>query len=141
MSIDLAHFTPVGALSGGLLIGAATGLYMLLDGRIAGISGMVGRLLDRHTTDRAVPIAFLTGLIAAPWLWRAFAPLPAVTIAASPLTLICAGVLVGFGTRYGSGCTSGHGVCGISRGSARSIAATVTFMSFGFLTVFLLRHI
>jgi len=141
VSLDLAHFTPVAAITGGLLIGAAAGLYMLLNGRIAGISGIVGRLLDRQTSDRAVPLAFLAGLVAAPWLWRLAAPLPAVTIAASPATLIVAGLLVGFGTRYGSGCTSGHGVCGISRGSVRSVAATMTFMSLGFLTVFLLRHI
>lgn len=141
MIVDPVHFTPVAGITGGLLIGAAVGLYMLLNGRIAGISGIVGRLLDRQTADRAVPLAVLAGLAAAPWLWRLAAPLPAVTIAASPPTLIVAGLLVGFGTRYGSGCTSGHGVCGISRGSARSIAATLTFMAFGFLTVLLLRHI
>ncbi|HEX7684012.1 MAG TPA: YeeE/YedE family protein [Trinickia sp.] len=141
MSVDLSHFTPGAAIAGGLAIGAASGLYMLLNGRIAGISGMIGRLVGSHTDDRASPLAFLAGLIAAPWLWRLVAPLPGTTIAASPLALVAAGLLVGFGTRYGSGCTSGHGVCGISRGSARSIAATLTFMSFGFLTVFLLRHV
>lgn len=140
MIVDMSHFTPSAAIAGGLLIGAASALYMLLNGRIAGISGMIGRLVDTHTADRASPLVFLLGLIAAPWLWRLGAQFPAAHIAASPSTLVIAGLLVGFGTRYGSGCTSGHGVCGISRGSARSIAATLTFMSFGFLTVFLMRH-
>jgi len=141
MIVDMSHFTPATAVAGGLLIGAASGLYMLLNGRIAGISGIIGRIVDRRTLECASPLAFLLGLIAAPWLGRLSAPLPAVTIEASPPMLIAAGLLVGFGTRYGSGCTSGHGVCGISRGSARSIVATLTFMSLGFLTVFLLRHL
>lgn len=140
MIVDMSHFTPAAAVAGGLLIGAASGLYMLLNGRIAGISGMIGRVLEQQTLERASALAFLLGLVAAPWLWRLAAPLPAAVIEASPPTLIAAGLLVGFGTRYGSGCTSGHGVCGISRGSARSIAATLTFLSLGFLTVFLLRH-
>lgn len=141
MSIDALQFTPVSAVAGGLMIGAAAALYLLLNGRIAGISGMLGRLLDRAATDRVPPLAFLVGVIAAPWLWRLFAPLPAVVIDASNPMLIAAGLLVGFGTRYGSGCTSGHGVCGISRGSARSFVATATFMAFGFLTVFVLKHL
>lgn len=141
MNIDTLQFTPMSAMAGGLMIGVAAALYMLLNGRIAGISGMLGRLIDPATADRASPLAFLVGLIAAPWLWRLFAPLPDVTISASNTLLIAAGLLVGFGTRYGSGCTSGHGVCGISRGSARSLVATVTFMAFGILTVFLLRHV
>lgn len=140
MIVDMSHFAPVAAVTGGLLIGAASGLYMLLNGRIAGISGMIGRLLERRTLERASALAFLLGLVAAPWLWRLAAPLPAATIEASPSMLVAAGLLVGFGTRHGSGCTSGHGVCGISRGSARSIAATLSFLSLGFLTVFLLRH-
>lgn len=140
MHVDTLHFTPVSAIAGGLMIGAAAGLYMLLNGRIAGISGMLGRLIGTAAAGKGPPLAFLLGLIAAPWLWRLFAPLPAVTISASTPVLIAAGLLVGFGTRYGSGCTSGHGVCGISRGSVRSFAATATFMSFGFLTVFLLRY-
>ena len=141
MTLDTSNFTPVSAVAGGLMIGLAAGLYMLLNGRIAGISGLLGRLLDRGTSDRASPLAFLVGMIAAPWVWRLFASLPPVTISASNVTLIAAGLLVGFGTRYGAGCTSGHGVCGISRGSVRSLAATATFMAFGFLTVFLLRHL
>ncbi|MGN6665570.1 MAG: YeeE/YedE family protein [Trinickia sp.] len=141
MNIDLLHFTPASAVAGGAMIGAATALYILLNGRIAGISGMLGRLLEPASTERAQPLAFVAGLIAAPWLWRLFGPLPAVDIGALNPTLIAAGLLVGFGTRYGSGCTSGHGVCGISRGSVRSFAATAIFMAFGFLTVFLLRHL
>jgi uncharacterized membrane protein YedE/YeeE len=140
MNIDTLQFTPASAVAGGLMIGSAAALYLLLNGRIAGISGMLGRLIDTATADRASPLAFLVGLIAAPWLWRVFAPLPDVVVAASNPTLIGAGLLVGFGTRYGSGCTSGHGVCGISRSSARSFAATATFMAFGFLTVFLFKH-
>jgi uncharacterized membrane protein YedE/YeeE len=141
MSIDTLHFTPGAALAGGLMIGAAAGLFVLLGGRIAGISGMLGRLIDTAPADRATPLMFLAGLAAAPWLWRLFAPMPEIVVAASNPMLIAAGLLVGFGTRYGSGCTSGHGVCGISRGSKRSFAATATFMSFGFLTVFVLRHL
>lgn len=141
MSIDTLHFTPASALAGGLMIGVAAALYMLLNGRIAGISGMLGRLIDRATVDHASPLAFIVGLAAAPWLWRALEPMPEITVAASNPTLIAAGLLVGFGTRYGSGCTSGHGVCGISRTSKRSFAATATFMSFGFLTVLILKHL
>ena len=141
MTLDTLHFTPSSALAGGIMIGLAAALYMLLNGRIAGISGMLGRLIDKASTDRASPLAFLVGLIAAPWLWRLVAPLPEVVVAASNPMLIAAGLLVGFGTRYGSGCTSGHGVCGISRGSGRSFAATATFMAFGFLTVFLPKHL
>lgn len=141
MTIDALHFTPGSAVAGGLLIGAAAALYMLLNGRIAGISGMLGRVIDTATADRASPLAFLVGLAAAPWAWRMLAPMPGIVVAASNPTLIAAGLLVGFGTRLGSGCTSGHGVCGISRTSTRSFAATATFMTFGFLTVFALKHL
>jgi hypothetical protein len=141
MTIDTLHFTPVSAAAGGLMIGAAAALYILLNGRIAGISGMLGRLIDTATADRASPLAFLVGLVAAPWVWRLLEPMPGIVVAASNPMLIAAGLLVGFGTRLGSGCTSGHGVCGISRTSKRSFAATVTFMTFGFLTVFALKHL
>ncbi|MGG1945369.1 YeeE/YedE family protein [Trinickia sp. NRRL B-1857] len=141
MNIDALHFTPASAVAGGLMIGAAAALYMLLNGRIAGISGMLGRLIDTATADRASPLAFLVGLGAAPWLWRMLQPMPDIVVAASNPTLIAAGLLVGFGTRLGSGCTSGHGVCGISRSSKRSFAATATFMTFGFLAVFALKHL
>ena len=142
MSLDLLHFTPFAALAGGLLIGLAAALLVLGNGRIAGISGILGGLLEAASSDdRAWRAAFVLGLAAAPWLFRLVAPLPAVTIAASPAVLVAAGLLVGIGTRYASGCTSGHGVCGISRGSRRSLAATAMFMALGFGVVFVTRHL
>ncbi|TKC87883.1 YeeE/YedE family protein [Trinickia terrae] len=141
MSIDLLHFAPLPALAGGLLIGVAAALLVLVNGRIAGISGIAGGLLDAASRDRAWRALFVLGLVAAPWAFRLVAPLPAVTIAASPAVLVVAGLLVGIGTRYASGCTSGHGVCGISRGSVRSLAATAAFMAVGFCVVFITRHL
>ena len=141
MSIDLAHFTPLPALTGGLLIGFAVALLVLGNGRIAGISGILGGLLDTASSDRAWRAAFVLGLFAAPWIFKLFTALPPVTIAASPPVLVVAGLLVGIGTRSASGCTSGHGVCGLSRGSVRSLAATATFMAVGFFTVFVTRHL
>ncbi len=141
MTIDFVHFAPWLALAGGVLIGISAALYLLGNGRIAGISGMLGRLIAPRAEGRAEPLAFIAGLLIAPWLMRFFATLPPVTVDASAYTVVAAGVLVGLGTRYASGCTSGHGVCGISRASPRSIAATATFMSFGFLTVFVVRHL
>ncbi|RDK02190.1 YeeE/YedE family protein [Paraburkholderia lacunae] len=141
MSLDVAHFAPLPALAGGLLIGLAAALLVLGNGRIAGISGILGGLLESASGDRAWRAAFVLGLFAAPWVFKLFAPLPAVTIASSPPVLVVAGLLVGIGTRYGSGCTSGHGVCGLSRGSVRSLAATATFMAVGFGTVFVARHL
>ncbi len=140
MSINFAAFTPGPALAGGLMIGAAAALLVLGNGRIAGISGIVGNLLAGKSSDAGWRIAFLAGLFAAPWLFRLFLSLPAIQIDASPATLVAAGLLVGLGTRYASGCTSGHGVCGISRGSARSLIATISFMAAGFVTVFAVRH-
>ncbi|TAM07948.1 MAG: YeeE/YedE family protein [Paraburkholderia sp.] len=140
-SLDLAHFTPVASLTGGLLIGAAAVLLVLGNGRVAGISGIVGGLLNAVRGERAWRAAFIAGLVAAPWLWRLAAPLPAPVIESTPVTLIAAGLLVGVGTRYGSGCTSGHGVCGLSRGSLRSLVATSSFMAAGFVTVFVVRHL
>nr|WP_274389440.1 YeeE/YedE family protein [Paraburkholderia tagetis] len=145
------------------MIGAAAALFVLGNGRVAGISGIVGGLLQgaraRHG-ERAWRLAFVAGLAAAPWLWRLVAAsatgvgsgvssrIAAVgagalspTIDASPATLIVAGLLVGVGTRYASGCTSGHGVCGIARGSLRSFVATGLFMAAGFVTVFAVRHL
>lgn len=139
--IDLAHFTPLASLAGGLLIGAAATLLVLGNGRIAGISGIVGGLFGAARGERLWRVAFLAGLFAAPWLWRLAAPLPAPVIAASPVTLVVAGLMVGLGTRYASGCTSGHGVCGLSRGSRRSLVATGCFMATGFITVFVVRHL
>jgi uncharacterized protein len=141
MSIDLAHFTPLPALAGGLLIGLAVTLLVLGNGRIAGISGILGGLLDTTSGDRGWRAAFVLGLFAAPWIFKLFTALPAVAIASSPPVLVVAGLLVGIGTRYASGCTSGHGVCGLSRGSIRSLAATATFMAMGFLSAFVTRHL
>ncbi len=141
MMIDWASFTPWTALAGGALIGLAASLFVLFNGRIAGISGILGGLLEWPAGDIAWRLAFLLGLIAAPLAWGLFAPLPAVRIEAGTATLVAAGLLVGLGTRYGAGCTSGHGVCGLSRLSPRSLVATASFMAAGFATVFLVRHL
>jgi uncharacterized membrane protein YedE/YeeE len=141
MTIDWTHFTPWPALAGGLLIGMAAAAFALLNGRIAGISGIVGGLLRPAPGDVAWRIAFVAGLVAAPLAYALFAPLPTVRIDAGAGTLAAAGLLVGLGTRYGAGCTSGHGVCGLARLSPRSLAATVAFMAAGFATVFALRHV
>ncbi|WP_321948526.1 YeeE/YedE family protein [Paraburkholderia sp. J10-1] len=141
MSLDLAHFTPYASFAGGLMIGAAAALFVLVNGRIAGISGLLGGLLPGSGAERGVNAAFVVGLVAAPLLWQLRAALPAIQIDASAFTLVVAGLLVGVGTRYGSGCTSGHGVCGIARGSRRSFVATGAFMAAGFATVFAVRHL
>ena len=142
MTIDWIHFTPISALTGGVLIGLSTSLLLLFNGRIAGISGIVGGLLQRHKAgDFAWRATFVLGLILAPTLYRAFAELPESRIDSGWATLVVAGLLVGFGSRLGSGCTSGHGVCGISRRSPRSIVATLTFMGTGFITVYAVRHL
>jgi uncharacterized membrane protein YedE/YeeE len=141
MSIDWNHFSPLTALSGGVLIGLAAAILALFNGRIAGISGIVAGLLRPRPGETAWRAAFIAGLVAAPWLFRIIAPLPEIYIAASWPTLIIAGLLVGIGTRYGSGCTSGHGICGLSRLSPRSLAATVSFMLAGFVSVFVMRHL
>ncbi|VVD81602.1 YeeE/YedE [Pandoraea cepalis] len=141
MTLDTLHFTPWTALAGGLLIGLAAVWLMLATGRIAGISGIAGGLLRPRAGDVGWRIAFVVGLMAAPWAYRAVAVVPAAQIDASAAMLVAAGVLVGFGTRLGSGCTSGHGVCGLSRLSWRSLVATLCFMAMGFLTVFVVRHV
>jgi hypothetical protein len=141
MTIDWIHFTPWPALAGGLLIGLAAAAFVLVNGRIAGISGILGGLFRPAPGDVAWRIAFVAGLVAAPFAYALFAPLPAVRIDAGAGTLAAAGLLVGVGTRYGSGCTSGHGVCGLARLSPRSLVATVSFMAAGFATVFVLRHV
>ena len=138
--IDWTVFTPVSALAGGILIGVAVGAFLLVNGRIAGISAIVGGLLRPARGDVAWRVAFVGGLLLAPLAYALFAPLPESTIEASYPVLVVAGLLVGIGTRYGSGCTSGHGVCGISRLSPRSLAATGCFMAAGFVTVFIVRH-
>jgi uncharacterized membrane protein YedE/YeeE len=141
MTVNWTDFTPWSALGGGLLIGLAAALVVLFNGRIAGISGIVGGLLRPATGERGWRIAFLLGLVAAPLVYTLAAPLPAMRIDAGTGTLIAAGLLVGVGTRYGAGCTSGHGVCGLARGSVRSLAATLAFMGAGFATVFIVRHL
>ena len=141
MTIDWANFTPWLSLAGGLLIGLAAAMFVLLNGRIAGISGILGGLLRPAQGDIGWRVAFIAGLIVAPVVFGVAAPLPDVQINAGTGTLILAGLLVGVGTRYGAGCTSGHGVCGLSRLSPRSLAATVAFMLAGFATVFVVRHL
>jgi uncharacterized membrane protein YedE/YeeE len=140
MSIDWNHFTPWASLSGGVMIGLSAGLFILVLGRILGISGIVGGLLRPQPNDLAWRVVFVAGLLAAPWVWHAFLPPVPVRIDADWITLIVAGFLVGIGTRYGSGCTSGHGVCGLARLSPRSLVATLSFMFAGFVTVYLVRH-
>ena len=141
MTIDWAHLTPVASLLGGALIGLAAALLMLFNGRIAGISGIVAGLLRPVRSEWAWRLAFVLGIIASPWLYQCIATLPATTLDADWPTLVLAGLLVGVGTRYGSGCTSGHGVCGLARLSPRSLAATLAFMLSGFVTVFVVRHL
>jgi uncharacterized membrane protein YedE/YeeE len=140
MTIDWLHFTPWSSLAGGLLIGLATAMFLLFNGRIAGISGILGGLLRPVAADVAWRIAFVAGLVISPFVFRLAAPLPDASINAGTAVLIVAGLLVGIGTRYGSGCTSGHGVCGLSRRSPRSLVATAAFMFAGFATVYLIRH-
>ena len=137
MMIDWTHFTPLESAIGGVVIGAAASMLILFCGRVAGISGILGGVLSRANNDKGWRIAFLLGLVLSPVLWRLAAPLPAVSITASWPMLVVAGLLVGVGTRYGSGCTSGHGVCGLSRLSVRSLVATLTFMAAAFITVWL----
>ncbi len=144
MTIDWIHFTPWASLSGGVLLGVASALFILLNGRILGISGILGGLLPLKSGDLGWRLTFLLGMAAAPWVFTWLAPagfLQSPRIDASNAVIVVAGLLVGLGTRYGSGCTSGHGVCGLSRLSPRSLVATLTFMGAGFLTVYLLRHV
>lgn len=142
VNVDWGSFTPGTALAGGLLIGLAAVLLVLAIGRIAGISGIVAGLV-RHDDERETHwrLAFVLGLVAAPLLCTLVAPMPAITIEASPVELGVAGLLVGLGTRCAHGCTSGHGVCGLSRRSTRSLAAVVTFMATGMLTVLVTHHL
>lgn len=140
MTIDWANFTPGMSLVGGLMIGLASVMFLLFNGRIAGISGVVGGMLRPARGDMAWRIAFVTGLVTSPLLFALAAPLPEVEVKASASVLLIAGLLVGIGTRYGSGCTSGHGVCGLARRSPRSLVAAVSFMVGGFATVYLVRH-
>lgn len=139
--IDWNNFTPWTSLAGGLMIGLAAVLLLIFSGRIAGISGIIGGLLTPAKGDVSWRLAFLFGLVLSPVVFSLFHALPPVYIEASNLTVIVAGLLVGIGTRYGSGCTSGHGVCGLSRRSPRSLVATASFMAAGFATVYIVRHL
>lgn len=139
--IDWTHFTPQQSLLGGLLIGLATALLWLLNGRIAGISGITAGTFINSGTERQWRLAFVLGLVLSSWVWLLLAPLPEVQVTANYQLLAVAGLLVGFGARLGSGCTSGHGICGLSRLSGRSLVATVTFMTVAVVTVFIVRHL
>ena len=144
MSIDWTHFTPWASLAGGLLLGLASALFILLNGRILGISGILGGLLKRQPGDTGWRLAFMLGMVVAPLTLGLIAPAGLVSvprIEASYLLVVVAGLLVGYGTRMGSGCTSGHGVCGLSRLSPRSLVATLSFMGAGFAIVFVMRHL
>ena len=141
MTIAWNVFTPWSALIGGMLIGLAAAMFALLNGRVAGISGVLGGLFKPMRGDIGWRVAFIGGLVSASLVYGLFATLPAVQIDASYVALVVAGLLVGVGTRYGSGCTSGHGVCGLSRLSPRSLVATLAFMGAGFVTVFVVRHL
>lgn len=141
ITIDWTHFTPWMSLAGGLLLGVAAALFILLNGRVLGISGIVAGLLRPRRGDTSWRWAFVLGLLAAPAVYAGLAPLPEARIDASWGVLVIAGLLVGVGTRYGAGCTSGHGVCGLSRLSPRSLVATLAFMGTGFLTVYVVRHL
>lgn len=146
MSIDWSSFTPWHSLAGGLVIGLATALFLMGTGRIAGIAGIVASPLRamlagtslRPDTGR---LLFLLGLLLAPWCWQAFAPLPVAEVDVGTTGLVVAGLLVGVGVRMGNGCTSGHGVCGLSRFSPRSLVNVLAFMGAGVVTVFILRHL
>ena len=141
MSIAWNAFTPASALIGGAIIGAAAALFVVLNGRIAGVSGILGGLMGPRAGDVSWRIAFVAGLVAAPLAWGLLAALPEIHVDASYPALVAAGLLVGVGTRYGGGCTSGHGVCGVSRLSPRSVVATLSFMAAGFATVYVARHL
>ncbi len=146
MTIDWIAFTPWRALIGGLVIGLASAFYILGNGRVAGIAGIVaGSLKALRSGGRWAPEAprllFIGGLLAAPWAWQLVTPLPSMQVDVGWLGIVSAGLLVGVGVRMGNGCTSGHGVCGLSRFSLRSLANVLAFMGAGFATVFVLRHL
>ena len=144
MNIDWNHFTPWASLIGGLMLGVASAAFILINGRILGISGILGGLLPPKVGDIGWRVAFLLGMLAAPTMFMALAPAGLASeprIDAGFWTVVLAGLLVGIGTRYASGCTSGHGVCGLSRLSPRSLVATLSFMGAGFFIVYIVRHI
>ena len=144
MSIDWTYFTPWASLTGGIILGLASAIFILVNGRILGISGIMGGLMPPKVGDTSWRIAFMLGLFAAPTVFHAVVPTQFITaprIDATDMMVVIAGLLVGIGTRYASGCTSDHGVCGLSRLSPRSLLATASFMSAGFVMVYVLRHV
>lgn len=141
MTIDWPSFTPWSALFGGVLIGLAASLFALMNGRIAGISGLLGSVLQKEGEGRGEKALFLLGLLLAPLVWWLFSGAPIVQFQTGWPGLLVAGLLVGVGTRYAAGCTSGHGVCGLARLSPRSLVATLCFMSTGFAVVYVSRHL
>ncbi len=144
MTIDWANFTPWMSLGGGILLGIASAVFILINGRILGISGILGGLLAPRTGDVGWRVAFVLGMLAAPITMSLLTPddfISAPRIDADYVMIVIAGLLVGYGTRLGSGCTSGHGVCGLSRLSPRSMVATGIFMAAGFAIVFVIRHL
>jgi uncharacterized membrane protein YedE/YeeE len=144
MNIDWAHFTPYASLTGGIILGIASAIFILVNGRILGISGILGGLMPPKLGDTFWRISFLLGLLVAPTVFHAVVPAQYITaprIDATDMMVVIAGLLVGIGTRYASGCTSGHGVCGLSRLSPRSLVATLSFMGTGFAMVYVMRHL
>ncbi len=144
MNLDWAHFTPWASLAGGIILGLASAIFILVNGRILGISGILGGLMPPKGGDTFWRVAFILGLFTAPTVFHAVVPAEYITaprIDAADLTVVAAGLLVGIGTRYASGCTSGHGVCGLSRLSPRSLVATASFMFAGFVMVYVMRHL
>ena len=144
MKIDWEHFTPFASLTGGIILGIASAIFILVNGRILGISGILGGLMPPKLGDTFWRISFLLGLLVAPTLFHAVVPAQYITaprIDATDIMVVIAGLLVGIGTRYASGCTSGHGVCGLSRLSPRSLVATLSFMGTGFAMVYVMRHL
>lgn len=141
MTLDWTHFTPWASLAGGMVLGLAASAFILLNGRILGISGIVGGLLRPKAGDTGWRLSFVAGLLVAPTVWALFAAPVVPRIEAGPALLVVAGLMVGWGTRHGCGCTSGHGVCGLARLSPRSLAATLSFMAAGFAAVFAMRHL
>lgn len=144
MTVDWANFTPWASLAGGILLGVASAFFILVNGRVLGISGILGGLMPPKLGDAGWRVAFLLGMLAAPLAYGLLAPegfVQAPRIDAGFATVVAAGLLVGLGTRYASGCTSGHGVCGLSRLSPRSLVATLAFTGAGFAMVFVVRHV
>ena len=141
MQLDWNHFTPWSALAGGVLIGLAAAMFILLNGRVLGVSGILGGLLAPRRGDNRWRLSFVLGMIAAPSAYALFAAPVVPRFDAGWPVLVLAGLLVGVGTRAGSGCTSGHGVCGLAQLSPRSLVATVAFMGSGIAVVYLVRHL